>query len=428
MLPLIAKGERMRVAVLGGGIVGTAAAWYLAEAGAEVTVVERNEKAAAECSFAPTGQLAPGHCGAWASPRAPKILLNSLLNHDAALRLLPHALPGMIRWGIAFLRECTAERYRRNSLIKLKLCLDSTAETRALRDRLGIAYSHNDHGALFLHRDRARFEKEAKDADALTPYGLKLEVLDADGAARIDPGLGPVKDKLVGALYSPVDGSGDCSAFARALAGHAAARGVTFRYGSAIERIEEDGDRIARVVTSTGSVEADAFVLALGAESPKLMKPLGVHLPIYPVKGYSLTLPVKPGGAAPRMAMVDEQNLVGIARLGDRVRFAGKAVFTGYDTRIIPKMFGGMKHVARDLFPDGVDESQPSYWACLRPMTPDGPPIMGTGKHKNLWFNTGHGHVGWTLACGAGRATAAMIFGKDPGIDMEGLTLEGREL
>ena len=418
----------MRVAVLGGGVVGVAAAWYLAEAGGEVTVIERNAEAASECSFAPTGQLAPGHCGAWASPRAPRILLNSLLNPDAALRLRPHALPGLIRWGLAFLRECTEERYRRNSLIKLKLCLDSTSETRALRDRLGISYSHNDHGALFLHRNRARYEKEAKDADALAAYGLKLEVLDAEGAARIDPGLAPVKDKLVGALYSPVDGSGDCSAFTCALAGHAAARGVTFRCGTTIERIEEDGDRIARVMTSAGPIEADAFVLALGAESPKLMDPLGVYLPVYPVKGYSLTLPVKPGGAAPRMAMVDEHNLVGIARLGDRVRFAGKAVFTGYDTRIIPEMFGGMKRVARDLFPDGVDESRPSYWACLRPMTPDGPPIMGTARHRNLWFNTGHGHVGWTLACGAGRATAAMIFGKDPGIDMTGLTLEGREL
>lgn len=418
----------MRVAVLGGGVVGVAAAWYLAEAGAEVTVVERNAEAGAECSFAPTGQLAPGHCGAWASPRAPGILLRSLIDSDAALRLRPHALPGLIRWGIAFLRECTASRYQRNSLIKLRLCLDSTAATRELRDRLGLRYDNNDNGALFLHRDPQRLEAAAKDIELMAAHGLTLEAHDAAGAARIDPGLAPVAHKLAGALYSPIDGSGDCGAFTRDLASHAAKRGVAFRYGSTIQRIEAEGDRITRVVTSTGSVEADAYVLALGVESPRLMKPLDVHLPVYPVKGYSMTLPVKPGGAVPRMAMVDESNLVGIARLGDRVRFAGKAVFTGYDTRIVPEMFGGMIKVARDLFPDGVDESRPSYWACLRPMTPDGPPIMGTAKHRNLYFNTGHGHVGWTLACGAGRSTAQMIFGRDPGIDLEGTALEGREL
>ncbi len=418
----------MRVAVLGGGVVGVAASWYLAEAGAEVTVVERNSEAGAECSFAPTGQLAPGHCGAWASPRAPGILLRSLVNPDAALRLLPHALPGLMRWGIAFLRECTDERYKRNSLIKLRLCLDSTKATRDLRDQLGLRYDNNDNGALFIHRDRARFEKEAKAAAAMAEHGLTLEVLDADGAARVDPGLAPVRHKIVGALYSPVDGSGDCGAFTRELALRAADKGVAFRYGCAIERIEDDGDRITGVVTSSGRIEADAYVLCLGAESPKLMDPLGVHLPIYPVKGYSMTLPIRPDGAVPRMAVIDEHNLVGIARLGDRVRFAGKAVFTGYDTRIVPEMFGGMKKVARDLFPDGVDESRPAYWACLRPMTADGPPILGPAKHRNLFLNTGHGHVGWTLACGSGRAIANMVFGKDPGIDLEGVRLEGREL
>jgi D-amino-acid dehydrogenase len=416
----------MRVAVLGGGVVGVAAAWYLARAGAEVTVIERQAQAGAECSFAPTGQLAPGHCGAWASPRAPGILLRSLVDPDAALRLMPKALPGLLRWGVAFLRECTEGRYRRNSLIKLKLCLDSVEALRTLRDELGIAYDHNDHGALFLHRDKRRFDSAAKDADAWAEHGLRLEVLDAEAAARLDPSLAPVAGKLAGALYSPVDGSGDCSAFTRALAGHATARGVVFRYGCAIHRIEAEGDRITRVVTSSGPIEADAYVLALGADSPKLMSPLGVHLPVYPVKGYSMTLPVT--GRAPRMAMVDEHNLVGIARLGERVRFAGKAVFTGYDTRIVPGMLGGMRKVARDLFQGGVDESKPSYWACLRPMTPDGPPIMGRARHRNLWFDTGHGHVGWTLACGAGRATAEMVFGRDPGIDLDGVTLEGREL
>lgn len=418
----------MRVAVLGGGVVGVAAAWYLAEAGAEVTVIERNDQAGAECSFAPTGQLAPGHCGAWASPRAPGILLRSLIDSDAALRLRPHALPGLIRWGIAFLRECTESRYRRNSLIKLRLCLDSTAVTRELRDRLGLRYDNNDNGALFLHRDPRHLEAAAKDIEIMAAHGLTLEAHDAAGAARIDPSLAPVAGKLAGALYSPVDGSGDCGAFTRALAGHAARRGVVFRYGSTIERIEAEGDRITRVHTSSGPVEADAYVLALGVESPKLMQPLGVHLPVYPVKGYSVTFPVKAGGPAPRMAMVDEHNLVGIARLGDRVRFAGKAVFTGYDTRIVPEMFGGMYKVARDLFPGGVDETKPSYWACLRPMTPDGPPIMGTAKHRNLFLNTGHGHVGWTLACGSGRAIANMVFGRDPEIDLEGTKLEGREL
>jgi len=414
----------MRVVVLGAGVVGVATAWYLAGDGHEVVVVDRQAAVGRETSFANAGLIAPGHVYAWASPRAPMMLLRSLWQEDTALRFRLKADPRMWAWSLRFLANCTAARNRANTLRKLSLCLYSQKLLGELAQSAGLEFDHIAAGLLYLYREPAHFAAGVANMAMLRDNGLPLEAVDPDRIVELEPQLAGAKDRFAGAIYAASDESGDCFRFTEGLAAAAARKGVQFHLGDPIRRLEKSGDRIQAVVTEQGRLQGDAYVLALGSYSPILARPLGLDLPIYPVKGYSLTLPLDGRTGAPRLGGVDEANLVAYVRLGDKLRLTATADFAGYDTTADPRHFQGMLRVARELFPDAADYAKPSYWACLRPMTPDGPPILGRTAIANLHLNTGQGHMGWTMAAGCARIVADIVGGRRPALDIAGLTLD----
>lgn len=416
----------MHVVVLGAGVIGVATAYYLARGGSAVTVIDRQDAPARETSYANAGLIAPTHAYAWASPRAPGILLRSLWRDDTALRLKPRLDPALMRWGLRFLANCTAERNRANTLTKLRLCLYSQACLERLRADEGLAYDQITKGALYLYRDAGHLRVAEANARMLRDHGAVIEAVDAARCVAIEPALAGVAGRLAGALHAPRDESGDCRLFTQALADRCAALGVAFRWGETVRRLDTSAGRVAAAVTDRGRVTADAFVLALGSYSPGIARGAGSRLPIHPVKGYSLTFPILDAARAPTVPGVDEHTLVAFSRLGDRLRVTATAEFTGYDTGHRSADFAVMLRSARELFPGAADYERPERWACLRPMTPDGPPMMGRARAANLWFNTGHGHIGWTMAAGSGRIVADLVLGRAPEIDMAGLTPEGR--
>lgn len=412
----------MRTIILGGGVIGVTTAYELAKEGHEVTVLERQSSAAAETSYANAGLIAPGHATAWASPSAPVTLLKSLVRDDTALRLRFTIDPRMWLWGIHFLRNCTTARNRANTLAKLRLCFYSQEALKALRGETGIAYEALTKGVLYLYRDPENFEKGVNHMAFLRDHGHRQEVVDRDRCIRIEPALEAVRGEIAGAVYGAADESGDCRLFTQNLARIAEEKGVAFDYDTTVKGLRASGDLIDAVVTDRGELSADNYVLALGSYSPFVVRSLGIKLPIYPVKGYSLTIPIDGHNGAPSVGVIDEDHLVAFACLGDRLRATATAEFTGYDTSHKADDFKAMLRIARGLFPEGGDYDKPEYFACLRPMTPDGPPVLGKGRHRNLFFNTGHGHIGWTMACGSARVVADIISGRKPDIDLKGLT------
>jgi len=413
----------MRVLVLGGGVVGVATAYYLARDGCDVALVEANEGVGREASGSNAGILAAGHAFAWASPRAPLMLLRSLLGQQTAIRVRLRPDPRLYAWGLRFLRECTADRARRNTLVKLRLSQYSLAAMADLVRREGIAYHAINRGALYLYRDPRELELGVKKMRLLAEHGQQQQTLDADGVARLDPVFEPVKHKIAGAVLDVNDFSGDSRLFTEELARVCREKwGVVFHTGTRVRALRADATRVAGVLTDRGAMTADAYVLALGVYSPLIARTAGVGLPVYPAKGYSSTFPLRPGALTPTIPTVDEQWLVAWSRMGDRLRLTSTAEFTGYDMRWTPRNFANIRQLAGDLFPDAIDFSRGEYRACLRPMTPAGPPILGAGRHENLFFNTGHGHMGFTMACGSGRAVADLILGRAPELDLAGLT------
>ena len=414
----------MKTLVLGGGVVGVTTAYFLAKAGHEVTLVEEKDAVGLEATGGNAGIIAPGHSFAWASPRAPRMLWQSLRGAETAIRVRLTADPRLYAWGLRFLRECTSARARRNTLIKLRLCQYSQRVMDELVRAEGIEYQAIYKGALYMHRDPAEFEAGIKKMALLAEHGQKQEILDANALARLEPAFEPVKSKIAGAIRDLGDSSGDSRVFSEELARVARDKhGVTVRLGTRVTALRADGDRIDGVVTSGGVLTADNYVLALGVGAPVVARTAGVSLPIYPAKGYSSTFPLKPGGLAPTISGVDEQWLVGWSRLGNRLRLTSTAEFAGYDWGWTPRDFNNIHKLARDLFPDAADYERGEYRACLRPMTPDGPPILGLGRHRNLFLNCGHGHMGWTMACGTARIVADLMTGRMPELDLEGLTV-----
>jgi D-amino-acid dehydrogenase len=414
----------MRIVVLGAGVVGVATAYLLAREGHEVTVVDRQPGPARETSFSNAGIIAPGHVYAWASPRAPSILLKSLWREDTALRFRLKPDPALWLWSLKFLANCTVERNRRNTLVKLRLALFSREELHQIAAETGIDCGLSGKGALYLFRDREHLATGFANSALLREHGLEIENADPDRCVELEPALRAARSRLAGGLYSMVDESGDCFRFTELLASAATQHGVAFSWETHVEGLSVERGRATAALTSHGRLKADAFVLALGSYSPSVARTVGVRIPVYPVKGYSLTLPIEGHAGAPHMPGVDEAYLVAFARIGGKLRLTATADFAGYDTRHAPADFAPMLKVARELFPDGGDYDHPSYWSCLRPMTPDGPPIIGPTRVSNLWMNTGQGHMGWTMACGSARVLADLISGRKPEINTDGMTAD----
>lgn len=411
----------MRTVILGAGLMGVTTAWELAKAGHQVTVIDRQPRPASETSFANAGLVAPGHALTWSSPRAPKILLRSLFKKDQALQLKLRADPRMWSWCIKFLMNCTADRARTNTLRKLKLCVYAQQEFQKLIAETGIEYDGTRKGLLYIHRDEQSLERGLANMEILRGAGQRLESLDARGVARVEPAFEASRSRIAGGIYSPDDEQGDANKFTVGLVDRLKTKGVAFRFTTTVSGFETEGDRVTAVLTDKGRISGDQFVLALGSYSPIVGRKLGLALPVYPVKGYSVTLPTEGRNGTPEIGGVDENNLVAWCKMGERFRLTATAEFSGYDTSHTPERFSAMLRTARDLFPQGADYDRPSFWACLRPMTPEGTPIFGRGGHRNMWINTGQGHMGWTMACGSARITADLMAGKVPEIDTAGM-------
>jgi D-amino-acid dehydrogenase len=413
----------MRALVLGGGVIGVTTAYELLKDGHQVALVERAPEVARGTSFGNAGMIAPGHAFAWASPKVPAILLRSLWRDDLAFRFGFSADPAFWRWCARFLRECTAERARRNTERKHRLCTYAQAVLREIVAETGIGFDLSERGLLYFHRSPATLERGIRNMAILRALGQEQRILSADDIVSLDPALAPAKARIAGGIYAPGDASGDCRRFTEALAEVVRARGGEVLLSTTVQRLISDGDRITGIATDRGTFEADVFVLALGVWSPHLVRGLDHWLTVYPVKGYSLTMPIGGNHRPPSVGAVDEDNLIAWSRLGDRLRVTATAAFAGYDASHRPEDFRVMLGKVQEILPGGADYTHPSYWAGLRPMTPEGTPILGTGRHRNLFFNTGHGHVGWTMSCGAARVTRDLVAGRKPEIPLDGMTL-----
>ena len=413
----------MKVIVLGSGVIGVTTAYYLARGGHEVTVVDRQAEPAQETSFANAGEVSPGYSSPWAGPGVPLKAVKWLLMHHRPLVIRPQLDLALVRWGFAMLRNCTAARYALNKGRMVRLAEYSRDCLRELRAQTGIQYDQRMQGTLQLFRTQAQLDGTAADIAVLRRDGVPFELLDREGCIRHEPALAAVREKFVGGLLLPGDETGDCFQFTQRLAALAAGLGVQFRYGTQIRRIEASGGAITGVQTDAGTLRADAYLVALGSHSPLLLKDLGLRIPVYPVKGYSITVPITDAAGAPESTVMDETHKVAVTRLGDRIRVGGTAELAGYTLKLHEARRQTLAHVVSDLFPRGGDVSRAEFWCGLRPMTPDGTPIVGATRWPELFLATGHGTLGWTMAAGTARVMADVISGRAPGIDVDGLTV-----
>ena len=418
----------MRILVLGSGVIGVTSAWYLARQGHEVTVVDRQPGAALETSFANAGQVSPGYSTPWAAPGIPTKALKWLFQRHAPLAIRPDGTLFQLTWLARMLANCSTDRYAVNKERMLRLSEYSRDCLKALRAELGIAYEGRQLGTLQVFRTEAQMEAVDKDVRVLREQGVPFELLGRDALAGVEPALAAVAGTLVGGLRLPGDETGDCRLFTTRLAEAAHRAGVRFLYGTAIDRIEARGGAIAsawvRGPEGRRQLVADQYVLALGSYSRALLAPLGLDLPVYPLKGYSLTVPITDASAAPVSTVMDETYKIAITRFDDRIRVGGMAEVAGFDLRLNPRRRETLEKVVTDLFPRGGDVRAASFWTGLRPMTPDGTPVVGATRYGNLWLNTGHGTLGWTMACGSGRLIADLISRRRPEIAAEGLAID----
>lgn len=414
----------MKVIVMGAGVVGVASAYYLAEAGHEVVLIDRQPGPALETSFANAGEISPGYASPWAAPGIPVKALRWLFMRHAPLIIDPKIDMAMLRWTLAMLRNCTPARYALNKSRMVRLAEYSRDELIALRARLGLDYDQRSQGTLQLFRTQKQFDASAGDIAVLKQYGVGYELLDRDGCVAAEPGLAASRDRFLGGLRLPGDETGDCHIFTNRLAARLPSMGVDVRYDTCIDTLETEGGRVTGVRTDKGVVQGDACLVALAAYSPALLRPLGLRLPIYPVKGYSITLPIADESRAPVSTLLDESYKIAITRLGNRIRVGGMAELSGFNNALPARREGTLRHSLNDLFPGAADNEAPShFWSGLRPMTPDSTPIVGATPIPGLFLNAGHGTLGWTMACGSGRLIASLIGGETPPIDPEGLGL-----
>jgi len=422
----------MKVVVLGAGVVGTASAWYLARAGHAVTVIDRQGAAGLETSLANGGQVAASHAEPWANPGAPGKLLQWLGREDAPLLFRMRADARQWAWGLRFLLECLPWRTRANARAILSLALYSRAELQRLRGETGIRYEQETRGILHFYTDPAELDRAVRQAEALRAFGCERAVKTPDECVAIEPALAHARARLAGGTYAATDESGDAHKFTQALAALAEGHGVRFRYGCSVERLETEHGRVASLIVhdmhdgAEESVTADAYVVALGSYSPLLLAPIGISIPVYPVKGYSITIPLEAGDEAPRVSLTDEAAKIVFSRLGERLRVAGTAELSGYDTEIRAERCEALLRRTYGLFPRAGRAERADYWTGLRPATPSNIPLIGRTRLPNLYLNTGHGTLGWTLACGSGKALADLVGGKRPEPDFRFLGVPER--
>ncbi len=413
----------MKVVVLGSGVIGTSIAYYLAKAGHEVEVLERQSGPALETSFGNAGEVSPGYSSPWAGPGVPVKAIKWMLMTHSPLVIWPLLDPAMWRWGAAMLANCTQKAYALNKSRMVPIAEYSRDCLKQLRADTGIAYDDRAQGTLQLFRTQAQLDGIAKDVEVLQQYKVPFEVLDREGFTKVEPALKLTQDKFVGALRLPGDETGDCFKFTNQLAEMCTELGVKFRFNTQIDGLDIAGGKVTGVRTAAGLLQADHYVAALGSYTPQLVKPLGMHIPVYPVKGYSITVPITDAQFAPESTIMDETHKVAVTRLGDRIRVGGTAELAGFNLALREPRRETLNHVVTDLFPKGGDVSKASFWCGLRPMTPDGTPIVGPTPYANLMLATGHGTLGWTMAAGTGRVIADLISGRKPDISMDGLTM-----
>jgi len=404
----------VRVLVLGAGVVGVTSAWFLAEAGHEVTVVDRQPGAALETSFANGGQISVCHAEPWANPRAPFKALEWLGKEDAPLLFRLRYDPDLFAWSLRFLANCPPGATRRNIRDIIALALYSRQRLQALRQTLPLDYDQRCQGILHIFTQAAEFEAACHAAALMREFGVDREPVDAARCVAIEPALAPAPGGLAGGDYTPSDESGDAHRFTQRLAEAAAARGVQFRYNCPVEKIASAGGRVAGVVAGGDLLLADAYVVALGSYSPALLKPAGVKACVYPGKGYSATIALSPDSVAPSVSITDDERKIVMSRLGNRLRVAGTAEFNGHNLDLTPVRCEALLRRALELFPQLRPDGDPLYWCGLRPVTPSNVPLIGRTRLPNLWLNTGHGTLGWTLSCGSAAALADLISGRRP--------------
>ena len=413
----------MKILVMGAGVIGMSSAWYLAQDGHEVTVIDRQPGPGLETSFANAGEISPSYAAPWASPSVIKKAIGWMLAKHGPFRLYPKFDPAQWRWLWKMTANCTGAAYERNLQRMQRLAVYSRDCFIAMREQTGWRYDDRQQGTLLFFRDAHGLESVNSDLDVLRSFGVRVDVVDAAGCVKAEPGLAPVREKIAGGLHMPDDETGDCLMFCMLLQQRLEQMGVQFRFGTAIDGLQRSGDALEGVRTAAGLMKADAYLLALGSYSPLHARPLGIELPVYPVKGYSLTVPVKDEARAPQSSIVDEDYKVALTRLGSRIRVAGTAEVGGYDSSLRQSRLDTIVHVLSDLFPSGFRREEMTFWTGMRPMTPDGTPILGRSPLRNLFLNTGHGTFGWTMSLGSGRVVADLMQGRPPGIDIAGLEM-----
>ncbi len=413
----------MKIVVLGSGVVGTTTAYFLAKAGHEVVVLDRQPGPALETSYANAGQISPGYSAPWAGPGIPLKALKWMFMKHAPLVIRMKFDPDMWLWMWRTLLNCTAKAYEINKSRMMRLAEYSRDQFVALRAETGITYDDRQRGTLQLFRTQAQVDGAAKDIAVLRNLGVRHELLDRAGCVAAEPALALVSEKIQGGLRLPGDETGDCFQFTQRMAQMAEGLGVQFKYGVAILGLRREGDEITGVDTDQGMITGDKYICALGSYSTLLLRKVGLEIPVFPVKGYSITLPVTDPDYAPVSTVMDETHKVAITRLGDRIRVAGTAELTGYDLTLSEDRGNTVRHVVTDLFPRGGDVSKAQLWTGLRPNTPDGTPIIGATPLKRLYLNTGHGTLGWTMSCGSARVISDIVSERAPEIDVSGLSM-----
>lgn len=410
----------MRIVILGSGVIGVTTAYYLAQAGHDVTVLDRQSASAQETSFANAGQISPGYASPWAAPGIPLKAMKWMLQRHAPLSITPDGTLFQLQWMWQMLQNCNAERYAVNKERMVRLAEYSRDCFKALRAATGIEYQGRQQGTTQLFRTQQQMDGAAKDIEVLKETGVPYELLTREQLVGAEPGLD--KDKLVGGLRLPNDETGDCQLFTTRLTAMAEELGVKFRYNTEIRSLAMDGGEIKGVITDTGLVHADSYVVAMGSYSTQLLQDI-VKIPVYPLKGYSITVPIVDADKAPTSTILDETYKIAVTRFDDRIRVGGMAEIAGFNTQLNPRRRETLEMVVNDLFPGAGDIARASFWTGLRPMTPDGTPVVGRTAVRNLFINTGHGTLGWTMSCGSAQLLADIISAKRPAIMADDLSV-----